>query len=97
MSVTAELLSDADDEVRVAAAYAAGRLRCREALGTLDQCLAEGSPALATAAARALAQFGREGLAALEVHVSGGDESAAPAALEALEKQRMGRLADTAS
>jgi HEAT repeat protein len=59
-------LRDCSADVRAAACFAAARLRLQPALAAIVECLREPDPALARAAAFALAELGRHGVAALE-------------------------------
>jgi hypothetical protein len=77
-------LSSSDAEVRAAAAFAAGRLKCGAAVQLLIAALRDPKAAVATSAARALAAFGIAGRAALEREIAEGGD-AADAAIEALE------------
>ena len=88
-SLDAEVLGalrDESAEVRAAACLAAARLRLEPALPAIIECLRELEPGPARDAALALAEFGQEGLAALEREVRlGWSPATAAAALEAVE------------
>jgi len=81
-------LSDPDERVRAAAARSAGALAVRESLPHLIQCLHH-APAVAHAAAQALARLGREGEEALEQQLFSENRTVAAVALEALEKMKI--------
>jgi hypothetical protein len=86
-----EGLRDADDGVRTAAAYAAGRLKATSAVPLLEDSLNNFAGRLALTSAYSLAEIGPEGVDVLERTAVSGKASSA-AALEALERLRLGRF-----
>jgi HEAT repeat protein len=86
-----EAILDGTESVSAAAAAAAGRMRLASAVPALTRQLRGGSDTVVLAAARALSRTGSNGLSVLEAEVMGGTRSSAAAALEALEKARIGR------
>jgi HEAT repeat protein len=85
-------LSDADENVRAAAARAAGKLLLATAIPALRTCLQQGRADTAIAAAYALARLGSDGCRALESEVLSPRAETASAALEALELAKSDRL-----
>lgn len=77
-------LGGKDQGVRIAAAFAAGRMKVQSAVPLLSRSLREAGIELALAAAYALADMGAYGLKILEEEVSCPNQVAAAAALEAL-------------
>jgi HEAT repeat protein len=86
-----EAILDGTESVSAAAAAAAGRMRLASAVPALTRQLRGGSDTVVLAAARALSRTGSNGLSVLEAEVMAGTRSSAAAALEALEKARIGR------
>jgi HEAT repeat protein len=84
-----EGLLDENCEVRVAAAYAAGRMGLRNAIPRLQSLIQANDDRVALAAAEALARLGGSGIATLEAEVLAGGRCA-PFALEAMEKAQLG-------
>jgi HEAT repeat protein len=82
---------DGTESVSAAAAAAAGTMKLDSAVSALTRQLRAGSDTVALAAARALSRTGGNGLSVLEAEVLAGTRSSAAAALEALEKARIGR------
>jgi hypothetical protein len=89
-NISAAIL-DSTESVSAAAAAAAGTMKLDGAIPALTRQLRGGSDTVMLAAARALSQIGSNGLSALEAEVVAGTRSSAGAALEALEKARIGR------
>jgi len=87
-----ERLADANEQVRAAAAEAAGKLRLASAVAGLRGCLQERAPQASVAAAYALARIGPEGCRLLEEEVLRSRTASAAAALEALERLRSDRM-----
>lgn len=87
----AEAILDRTGAVSAAAAAAAGTMKLDSAIPALTRQLRGGSDTVMLAAARALSQIGSNGLGVLEAEVVVGTRSSAAAALEALEKARIGR------
>ena len=85
-------LSDDSDDVRAAAAFAAGRLRLSQVIPSLAACAAGPGARSSLAAALVLAELGSSGLGVLETLAAGDDRAAALSATEAIEKARIGRL-----
>ena len=85
-------LADASDDVRAAAAFAAGRLRLSQVIPSLAACAAGPGARSSRAAALVLAELGSSGLGVLETLAIGDDRAAALSATEAIEKARIGRL-----
>ena len=81
-------LCDDNDELRAAAAYAAGRMGLRQAIPYLHSLVQTGDDRVAWAAARALSRLGDHGTAALEAEILSGGRCAT-FALEALEKAQL--------
>lgn len=77
-------LTDADNEIAMAAAAAAGRRRLQSALASLARCLRNGDTALARTAAGALLALPPKGIATLQELSTSSDEITSNAALEAL-------------
>jgi hypothetical protein len=86
-----EAILDSTESVSAAAAAAAGTMKLDSAIPALTRQLRGGSDTVVLAAARALSQIGSNGLSVLETEVVAGTRSSAAAALEALEKARIGR------
>lgn len=86
-----EHLRDDDPRVRGAAAFAAGRLVAESADTLLADCLRDPHPDVALAAGFALAELGPIGVGMLEREIASPDRPAALAALEALERVKIGR------
>jgi HEAT repeat protein len=84
-------LTDSEDRVRTAATYAAGRLKVRAAVSLLEDSLNDSAGRLALTSAYSLAEIGPEGVDVLEKTAVSGKASSA-AALEALERLRLGRF-----
>jgi HEAT repeat protein len=83
-----DALADADTEIALGAARAAGRLRLEAALPALARTLRTGDPELARAAAAALADLPPRGWVALEEMTSSPNAATAAAAAEALSRVR---------
>lgn len=86
-----EAILDGSESVSAAAAAAAGTMKLDSAVPALTRRLRGGSDTVVLAAARALSRMGSDGLSVLEAEVVAGTRSCAAAALEALEKARIGR------
>lgn len=86
-----ERLRDEDPSVRAAAAFAAGRLMVESADGLLADCLRDPHPEVALGAGFALAELGPIGVGVLEREIASPCRPAAVAALEALERVKIGR------
>jgi HEAT repeat protein len=86
-------LEDTDPEVRAAAAEVCGKLRLYSALFLLKRSLRDTAAAAALASARALAELGARGCSLLESEVVSGEPLRAAAALEALERVKLNRMA----
>jgi len=82
-------LADANQEVRAAAAYAAGRIGLEDAIPQLHASVRATDERVVLAAAQALSRLGDSGMATLEAEILTGGRYAA-FALEALEKARLG-------
>ncbi|MGI8782690.1 MAG: HEAT repeat domain-containing protein [Acidobacteriota bacterium] len=82
---------DSSESVSAAAATTAGRLKLQSAVPALTRRLRGESGRVVLAAARALSQIGSNGLSILETEIVAGTRFSAAAALEALEKARIGR------
>jgi hypothetical protein len=87
MAVERALIED-DEEICVAAANAAGRMRLEGVLGPLARCLRSGKVDLSRAAASALAALPPRGWETLSELSDYADSVTASAALEALERAR---------
>jgi HEAT repeat protein len=86
-----DAILDSSESVSAAAATTAGRLKVHSAVSALTRRLRGEGGRGVLAAARALSQIGSKGLSVLETEVVGGTRFSAAAALEALEKARIGR------
>jgi len=84
-------LSDDEPRVRGAAAFAAGRLAVESADARLANCLRDPHSEVALAAGFALAELGQIGIGTLEREIVSPCRPAAVAALEALERVKIGR------
>jgi HEAT repeat protein len=84
-------MSDPDERVRTAAAFAAGRLKIQDAVPVLENRLNASQGRLALTSAYSLAEMGSAGVDVLEKAVVSGHACSA-AALEALERLRTGRF-----
>lgn len=84
-------LHDNHARVRAAAAFAAGRKMMRSADTLLADCLRDPHPEVALAAGFALAELGPTGVQALEREIVSSHRAAAVAAVEALERVKIGR------
>jgi hypothetical protein len=82
---------DPDETVKVAAIFAAARLKISSALPNLLLCLRDGNSESGRAAAYALSQIGAHGLNALEKEMLSPNRFAAAAALEIYERVNIGR------
>lgn len=82
---------DTDESVKVAAVFAAARLKITSALPNLLLCLRDGNSESGRAAAYALSQIGDHGLEALEKEILSPNRLAAAAALEIYERVNLGR------
>jgi HEAT repeat protein len=82
---------DSDNAVKLAAAYAAARLKVVRALGELESCLHDKSEEVRRAAAYALAQIGAQGLGVLEREMLSKNKYVATTALEMLERVNIDR------
>ncbi|MEW6126115.1 MAG: HEAT repeat domain-containing protein [Acidobacteriota bacterium] len=77
---------DEHHEVKIAAAYAAARLKIEQALEKLEHCLQDAREEVRRAAAYALAQLGAKGTAVLEREMLSANHYTASTALEMLER-----------
>ena len=84
-------LVDNDPRVRAAAAFVGGRLLAESHDRTLAARLRDSHPEVARAAGFALAELGPSGIEMLERQAVSPHRAAATAALEALERVRIGR------
>jgi HEAT repeat protein len=82
---------DPDKTVKLAAAYAAARLKVAHALDELERCLQDGSEEVRRASAYALAQIGAPGLGVLEREMLSTNRYVATTALEMLERINIDR------
>jgi hypothetical protein len=89
-AIVLRALAGEREDVSVAAAGAAGRMKLESAVAPLARCLRTGQVALARAAAAALAQMPPLGWETLQELSRHGNPVAASAALEALERARKG-------
>ena len=86
-------VEDPDADVRAAAAAVCGKLRLSSALYLLKHSMQDSTPATALASAHALAELGARGCSLLESEVVSGEPLRAAAALEALERVKLNRMA----
>lgn len=84
-------LTSEDAQVKSDGATAAGRLKIAQALPELLACLRDQNAEVVYAAARALGELGADGVEILEGEILTAKRSVATAALEALERVRIGR------
>ena len=86
-----QAFADPDKTVKVAAAYAAARLRVVHALVELERCLQDPGEEVRRAAAYALARIGGPGMAVLERELLSTNKYVATTALEMLERVHIDR------